>query len=471
MEPDESVRIAKTLLTLNSAYKEAIDEKIASLRHKLELNQQQQVELAKQIAEAAAVAAHDKTKAPRRDYIIKQHELELIKIKASYFRDRFDSEPPECPDAVKKHKLNFYEFTAQVKIEWSLSYRQRLKQSVLEDSMRILKTPLTSKVAFLEEKLAKVVATPGPKAIQLKTIKAQLKETQKSLKILDAYTDEQIFVKADIDQIDWLKIAKIDLNGNWSSTECRLVWLNVCNPTINQGKWTQAEFKQLVELARKHNEHNWDEIALELNTNRSAYLCLKRYHEKTVASYTRRDWSDQETQELCKNSEHYRIGQYIPYNYLCYLNGTRDRTSVYSWHVKCDPHMNHGKWTPVEEQAFDEALLFYNTVYNWQEISDHVMTRTSLQCRERYELKYHNPEKYINWTIEDDKRLLESYKRYEGQWFKMAAFDFPDRNDNACLFRFKRLMNWRKQNVWFQNQQDEIREFIMLLSKPCKKRI
>ncbi len=86
----------------------------------------------------------------------------------------------------------------------------------------------------------------------------------------------------------------------------------------------------------------------------------------------------------------------------------------------------------------------------------------------RYELKYHNPDKYINWTLEEDKKLLESYKTFEGQWYKMAAFDFPDRSDNACLFRHTRLMNWRKQNIWFENQRDEIKEFIMFVCKNRK---
>jgi hypothetical protein len=85
----------------------------------------------------------------------------------------------------------------------------------------------------------------------------------------------------------------------------------------------------------------------------------------------------------------------------------------------------------------------------------------------RYELKYHNPEKYINWTVEDDKKLLEAYKRYEGQWYKIAAFEFPNRNDNACLFRYTRLMAWHRQNTWFQAQTSEIQEFILFI---CKQR-
>ncbi len=50
-EPDEQIRLAKTLLTINEAYKETIDEKLAQLRRKLEANQARQSELLQQITE------------------------------------------------------------------------------------------------------------------------------------------------------------------------------------------------------------------------------------------------------------------------------------------------------------------------------------------------------------------------------------------------------------------------------------
>ena len=197
------------------------------------------------------------------------------------------------------------------------------------------------------------------------------------------FTEHEILSNIDISKVDWMKISKIDLESRWTSEECHLVWQNVCSPQINQEKWTQVELKHLIELARKFKEKNWEKICKELKTNRSAFLCMKRYHEKTVDKYCKRDWSDEETLELCHLAEQLRVGQYIPYNYLCYLNGTRDRNSIFNWHIKVDPNLNHGKWTPDEEKLFEEALLFYNTVYNWQEISEHVVTRTAHQCRDR----------------------------------------------------------------------------------------
>ncbi len=55
------------------------------------------------------------------------------------------------------------------------------------------------------------------------------------------------------------------LGGNWSSNECRLVWINVCNPKINQNKWTNQENNNLIDLARRYSEKSWKKIAIETN--------------------------------------------------------------------------------------------------------------------------------------------------------------------------------------------------------------
>jgi hypothetical protein len=147
---------------------------------------------------------------------------------------------------------------------------------------------------------------------------------------------------------------------------------------------------------------------------------------------------------------------------VCYLNGTRDRTTVYNHHLKMDPYLNHGKWQPSEKHAFEEAIAFF-TSRNWQEISEYVGTRTAMQCKERFENKYLNPEKYRAWSREEDKRLLEACEMYDKQWSRIAANEFPTRTDHSCLFRYNRLMSWREQTKWFDSHPVQIQEFIMML--------
>ena len=80
-----------------------------------------------------------------------------------------------------------------------------------------------------------------------------------------------------------------------------------------------------------------------------------------------------------------------------------------------------------------------------------------------------NPDKYVNWTLEDDIKLLEFYREYGPVWSKIAKEAFPTRNNHSCLFRFNKLMHWKRQNVWFENQPDEIKEFILFIFKKKRK--
>ena len=136
-------------------------------------------------------------------------------------------------------------------------------------------------------------------------------------------------------------------------------------------------------------------------------------------------------------------------------------------HQKIDPNLNHGRWSTIEDQAFEEAVQFFSAK-NWQEISEYVGTRTALQCKERYELKFLNPDKYKNWTLEEDKKLLNLVDKYGGQWSKIAALEFPSRTDHSCLFRYTKLMNWKRQNEWFESQPEKIQEFIKFVFKKRK---
>jgi hypothetical protein len=53
------------------------------------------------------------------------------------------------------------------------------------------------------------------------------------------------------------------------------MWKNVCHFVINQDKWTPAENHNLIELARKYGEKNWEQIAIELNVREKFILCFK----------------------------------------------------------------------------------------------------------------------------------------------------------------------------------------------------
>ena len=98
---------------------------------------------------------------------------------------------------------------------------------------------------------------------------------------------------------------------------------------------------------------------------------------------------------------------------MCYLIGTRDRPSLYTCYCRINPNYKRGKWSTDEEALLLEALSYYSKKFNWQEVSEMVGTRSPFQCKEHYDLKYTNPDKYTNWTMEDDIKLLEAYDKHK----------------------------------------------------------
>ncbi|CAF0719286.1 unnamed protein product [Brachionus calyciflorus] len=462
IEDNSDENLTKTLLAINRAYQEVIVEKIEKLKAVLTLNLQKQNEIVEKISNRNLNQASSSQKQEGHKF-----ENELSKIKGSYFKDRFHSEPDDNIDTIRRNKLVYYDYIPQLKSEWTVEYRNKLKQAVVNDSIRIIKNPFMNKVKLLEEKIYNLTKKEDRRPGEMKSIQIMLRECKNQLKKIDSMQEDQILVQIDPAKIDWFKISNVDLGGNWSSTECHLVWINVCDPKINQSKWTNAENSKLIDLAREFREKNWELIAKTLNTNRSAFLCMKRYHEKTADKYCKRDWSEEESNQLLQLAEYHRQGLFVPYNYICYLNGTRDRNTIYNHHLKIDPSLNHGRWTASEDQAFDEAVVYYSAK-NWQEISEYIGTRTAFQCKERYELKYLNPDKYKNWTVEEDKKLLDLVDEYGGQWSKIATIEFPNRTDHSLLFRYTKLMNWKRQNEWFDTQPEDVQEFILFLFKKKK---
>lgn len=87
---NDPVSLAKTLLTINEAYKETLDEKLANLRQKLETNLQQQADLIKEISmngnSKSSNGKNNSGKGSNRDEnTAKQAETELSKIKLDFY--------------------------------------------------------------------------------------------------------------------------------------------------------------------------------------------------------------------------------------------------------------------------------------------------------------------------------------------------------------------------------------------------
>ena len=89
--------------------------------------------------------------------------------------------------------------------------------------------------------------------------------------------------------------------------------------------------------------------------------------------------------------------------------------------------MSRKKFTPEEDQQL-RTLVEVNGFKDWKIVSSFMQNRTARQCRERYN-DYLNPA--LNkgeWTIDEEKKLIELIQQYGKKWSFLKKF-FNGRSD------------------------------------------
>ena len=79
---------------------------------------------------------------------------------------------------------------------------------------------------------------------------------------------------------------------------------------------------------------------------------------------------------------------------------------------------------------------------------DYLLGRTDIQCRERWCNILDPSLEDVEWTNEEDLKLLNLYRKYKNKW-SLIAKHYGNRTDNTCWRRWKYLtcINFSKSNA------------------------
>ena len=89
--------------------------------------------------------------------------------------------------------------------------------------------------------------------------------------------------------------------------------------------------------------------------------------------------------------------------------------------------MCRNKFTPEEDEQL-RRLVEINGFKDWKLVSSLMKNRTARQCRERYN-DYLNPAlNNCEWTMEEEKKLIDLINQYGKKWSFLKQF-FPGRSD------------------------------------------
>ena len=164
-------------------------------------------------------------------------------------------------------------------------------------------------------------------------------------------------------------------------------------------------------------------------------ICYVR-HLETTSFYKYKKWNDEEDAILRRAILYYGPKNWQQISYC--LDGRNNSQCFHRWMKGINPKIRRDKWSFIEDLTLGIAL---NKIYQkkkWSKIANHLLGRTDIQCRERWCNILDPSLEDVEWTNEEDIKLLNLFRKYGNKW-SLIAKDYGNRTDNTCWRRWKYL--------------------------------
>ncbi|NXR77040.1 SNPC4 protein, partial [Pycnonotus jocosus] len=408
----------ETCLQMNHVYQEVIREKIEEVELLIAQNKEQQKEIMSELDGSKTSKAGDGRNLPANVF--------LGHFMKPYFKDKTTGiGPPSNEDAKEKAAQGIKSFEQLRSTTWKTEEKILLQKSVVSDRLQRLLQPKLLKLSYWNQKLEKVKTE-----IEKQILEKQIKDLEREIEAINQLPENDLIGNR-FDEHDWDKISNIHFDGQRRSEELRRFWQNWEHPSINKKEWTEEEIERLKEIAAEHNYLDWQTIAQELGTNRTAFQCLQKY-QICNKDLKRKEWTKDEDQMLLELVQEMRVGNHIPYKKIAYYMEGRDSAQlIYRWMKSVDPNLKKGPWTPEEDGMLMAAVKKYREK-DWYKVRTEVPGRSDAQCRERYLKVLHWDVKKGKWSLEEEEQLIELVQKHGlGRWSKIAS-ELPHRTGSQC---------------------------------------
>ncbi|XP_062446723.1 snRNA-activating protein complex subunit 4 [Rhea pennata] len=421
----------ETCLQMNHVYQEVIQEKIEEVELLIAQNKEQQKEIMWELGGPKPAKAGDGRSLPANIF--------LGHFMKPYFKDKTTGiGPPSNEDAREKAAQGIKSFEQLLATKWKSREKTLLQQSVVSDRLQRLLQPKLLKLSYWNQKLEKVKTE-----MEKQILEKQIKEAEREIEAINQLPESDLIGNR-FDEHDWEKISNIHFDGHRSSEELRKFWQNWEHPSINKKEWTEEEIEKLKEIAANHNYLDWQTIAQELGTSRTAFQCLQKYQAYNK-DLKRKEWTKEEDKMLADLIQEMRVGSHIPYKKIAYYMEGRDSTQlIYRWTKSVDPSLKKGPWTPEEDAMLLAAVKKYGA-RDWYKIRTEVPGRSDAQCRDRYLKALHCDVKKGKWSLEEEEQLIELVQKHGlGHWSKIAS-ELPHRTGSQCLSKWKLMIGSKEK--------------------------
>ncbi|XP_034548051.1 snRNA-activating protein complex subunit 4 [Notolabrus celidotus] len=422
---------ADSCLQLNLVYQQVLQETLDQLETLLAQNQRQQRDVVTQLAGSTKEAPKEQSSSSSCDH----HRMFLGSFFKPYFKDKLTGLGPPANQETKEKasRLTGCLEGKNLKLKrWESWQKTLLIHSVARDSLRRLIQPKLSKMDYLSQKMSSAVEADR------QPLRQQIDNVEREIDMLRKKKEDELIGER-FDEHDWQKISNVDFEGTRDAEDIERFWQNFLHPSINKSRWTQEEVQLLKEVSETHGERDWETIASDLESGRTAFLCLQTFQRFVSGSLRHSSWTPAEDFLLKELVEKMRIGNFIPYTQMSYFIEGRDTAQlIYRWTQVLDPSLRKGPWTKEEDEMLLKAVSYYGEK-EWWKIRLEVPGRTDGACRDRYLDCLKTDIKRGPFEILEQRLLLQLVEKHGvGHWAKIAA-EIPHRFDAQCMREWRRL--------------------------------
>ncbi|KAF4517530.1 hypothetical protein B566_EDAN005093 [Ephemera danica] len=339
------------------------------------------------------------------------------KMGKAFFLDLDGMPCPPNEDTTQRIRNREYDIQLTgFTFKWKELDKRRLEKYVRKVALDKLKEPLLNRKRDLEEQLEeisaansrdvensdKIIPPAGGKSVA--KIKQQMKEVKEQLTHVKGEPLKAI-LRNPRANINWQYIASEYFEDRHDEYECRGMWHNLLSPTVSQSTWSEKETQCLLEIATMFNFQDWDNIAIQLNTNRTAFQCFQQF-QKTL-NKSRHEWSNAEDKMLKHCVRRFKKDRYIPFREIAtYIPGRSALQCQQRWNSMLNPAVFQGKFKQVEDAIIYEAR---KANLSFKQIAYMLPGRTQDQLRYRWG-RLQLEMNFRPWTKEEDDLLIRMVK-------------------------------------------------------------
>ncbi|XP_046552598.1 snRNA-activating protein complex subunit 4-like isoform X2 [Haliotis rubra] len=422
----------ESCLALNRAYQEVIVDVLRQIEASLEENRQKQQECEKDV-----ICRREKSLNSAQSKVLYKH------FSMPYIKDPAGGGPPPNEDVRIKQLMKEHKQDIPPDRDWLNRDRKKLYEAIAEDALQQLLQPLMVRQELEQDKLER---STGKEAA---AIRARIAAIEEDMAQKRKTSRLDLIKNVDTAKTDWMKISNIAYGGRKTWQDCQMMWNNVLSPKVNRGKWEPEEEKQLVELCRINKGKNWEKVAADLQTGRTAFQCLQHFQMNLNPENCNRPWTNEEDGKLLMVVNDIRhSGHRLLWSKVSSYMENRSGTQCFCRFQQIDPDMKRGPWSTEEDVKLFAAVKMCGT-QSWMRLAEFVPGRSSIQCRDRWLNSLDPSIRMGNWTYEEDKELLKAITELGTKsWTKIAA-KLNGRTDNMVLQRYRRLETWQRKCKWF----------------------